>query len=125
MAENARDFGISISTRDRPRGIVHIIGPNGASPCRAPRSCAAIATATHGAFGALAHGIGTSSRARARDQTLIGKSTCVWWWTASCRPASPRRIILTIIGEIGMAGGTDHVIEYTGEAIRALSMEAA
>src|SRR6201999_2644833 len=84
-------------------------------------------TATHGAFGALAHGIGTSEVEHVlATQTLIQKKSKNMRATVDgvLPPGvTAKDIILSIIGEIGMAGGTGHVIEYTGEAIRALSME--
>ena len=85
-------------------------------------------TSTHGAFGALAHGIGTSEVEHVlATQTLIQKKAKNMRVDrrrqAAARASRRKDIILAIIGEIGTAGGTGHVIEYAGEAIRALSME--
>ena len=103
-------------------------GPSRASRCPAPPSSAAIShTSTHGAFGALAHGIGTSEVEHVlATQTLIqtkAKNMRVRVDGALHDGVTAKDIILAIIGEIGTAGGTGHVIEYAGEAIQALSME--
>ena len=102
--------------------------PSRASRCPAPPSSAAIShTSTHGAFGALAHGIGTSEVEHVlATQTLIqqkAKNMRVRVDGALNDGVTAKDIILAIIGEIGTAGGTGHVIEYAGEAIEALSME--
>jgi len=129
MAENARDFGIEYyDEHDKRQGIVHIIGPEqGFTLPGTTIVCGDSHTATHGAFGALAHGIGTSEVEHVlATQTLIQKKSKNMRATVDGKlPAgvTAKDIILAIIGEIGMAGGTGHVIEYTGEAIRALSME--
>ena len=129
MAENARDFGIEYYGETDPRqGIVHIIGPEqGFTLPGTTIVCGDSHTATHGAFGALAHGIGTSEVEHVlATQTLIQKKSKNMRAVVDGKlPAgvTAKDIILAIIGEIGMAGGTGHVIEYTGEAIRALSME--
>ena len=128
MAENARDFGIEYyDEHDKRQGIVHIIGPEqGFTLPGTTIVCGDSHTATHGAFGALAHGIGTSEVEHVlATQTLIQKKSKNMRATVDGKlPAgvTAKDIILAIIGEIGMAGGTGHVIEYTGEAIRALSM---
>ena len=129
MAENAKDFGIEYFDEfDRRQGIVHIIGPEqGFTLPGTTIVCGDSHTATHGAFGALAHGIGTSEVEHVlATQTLIQKKSKNMRATVDGKlPAgvTAKDIILAIIGEIGMAGGTGHVIEYAGEAIRALSME--
>ena len=129
MAQNAKDFGIEYYGETDPRqGIVHIIGPEqGFTLPGTTIVCGDSHTATHGAFGALAHGIGTSEVEHVlATQTLIQKKSKNMRAVVDGKlPAgvTAKDIILAIIGEIGMAGGTGHVIEYTGEAIRALSME--
>jgi 3-isopropylmalate/(R)-2-methylmalate dehydratase large subunit len=129
LAENARTFGIEYYDElDRRQGIVHIIGPEqGFTLPGTTIVCGDSHTSTHGAFGALAHGIGTSEVEHVlATQTLIQKKAKNMRVTVDGQlPAgvTAKDIILAIIGEIGTAGGTGHVIEYAGEAIRALSME--
>ena len=129
LAENAREFGIEYySELDRRQGIVHIIGPEqGFTLPGTTIVCGDSHTSTHGAFGALAHGIGTSEVEHVlATQTLIqGKAKNMLVEVNGELPpgVTAKDIILAIIGEIGTAGGTGHVIEYAGEAIRALSME--
>ncbi|HLW90407.1 MAG TPA: 3-isopropylmalate dehydratase large subunit, partial [Roseiarcus sp.] len=129
MAENAREFGIEYyNEHDRRQGIVHIIGPEqGFTLPGTTIVCGDSHTSTHGAFGALAHGIGTSEVEHVlATQTLIqskAKNMRVTVDGALKDGVTAKDIILAIIGEIGTAGGTGHVIEYAGEAIRALSME--
>jgi 3-isopropylmalate/(R)-2-methylmalate dehydratase large subunit len=129
MAANAREFGIEYyDEHDRRQGIVHIIGPEqGFTLPGATIVCGDSHTSTHGAFGALAHGIGTSEVEHVlATQTLIqakAKNMRVVVDGALKDGVTAKDIILAIIGEIGTAGGTGHVIEYAGEAIRALSME--
>ncbi|MGB8275933.1 MAG: 3-isopropylmalate dehydratase large subunit [Alphaproteobacteria bacterium] len=128
LADNCREFGITYFPMDDVRqGIVHIVGPEqGLTQPGMTIVCGDSHTSTHGAFGALAFGIGTSEVEHVlATQTLIQ------------RPAKNMRVnvsgplpfgvtakdaVLAIIGRIGTAGGTGHVIEYAGEAIRALSM---
>ena len=129
LAKNAADFGIEYyDETDRRQGIVHIIGPEqGFTLPGMTIVCGDSHTSTHGAFGALAHGIGTSEVEHVlATQTLIQKKA------KNMRVAvdgtlpdgvTAKDIILAIIGEIGTAGGTGHVIEYCGDAITALSME--
>jgi 3-isopropylmalate/(R)-2-methylmalate dehydratase large subunit len=129
LEQNARDFGVPYYAMDDIRqGIVHIIGPEqGLTQPGMTIVCGDSHTATHGAFGALAFGIGTSEV----EHVLATQ-------TLQQRPAKNMRItvdgdlpvgvtakdvILAIIGVIGTAGGTGHVIEYAGKAIRDLSME--
>ncbi len=129
LAENAREFGIEYYNEFDPRqGVVHIIGPEqGFTLPGTTIVCGDSHTSTHGAFGALAHGIGTSEVEHVlATQTLIqskAKNMRVTVDGALKDGVTAKDIILAIIGEIGTAGGTGHVIEYTGEAIRALSME--
>src|SRR5690606_13554393 len=129
LARNASDFGVEYySEKDRRQGIVHIIGPEqGFTLPGMTIVCGDSHTSTHGAFGALAHGIGTSEVEHVlATQTLIQKKAKNMRVTVDGKlPAgvTAKDIILAIIGEIGTAGGTGHVMEYAGEAIRALSME--
>ena len=129
LAANAREFGIEyFDERDRRQGIVHVIGPEqGFTLPGATIVCGDSHASTHGAFGALAHGIGTSEVEHVlATQTLIqakAKNMRVTVDGALGDGVSAKDIALGIIGEIGTAGGTGHVIEYAGEAIRALSME--
>jgi 3-isopropylmalate/(R)-2-methylmalate dehydratase large subunit len=129
LARNARDFGIEYFNELDPRqGIVHVIGPEqGFTLPGTTIVCGDSHTSTHGAFGALAHGIGTSEVEHVlATQTLTQKKARNMRVTVDGRlpdGVTAKDIILAIIGEIGTAGGTGHVIEYAGEAIRALSME--
>lgn len=129
LAKNAADFGIEYFNEvDRRQGIVHIIGPEqGFTLPGMTIVCGDSHTSTHGAFGALAHGIGTSEVEHVlATQTLIqskAKNMLVEVNGQLPEGVTAKDIILSIIGEIGTAGGTGYVIEYAGEAIRALSME--
>lgn len=129
LAENARDFDIEYYNEfDKRQGIVHIIGPEqGFTLPGSTIVCGDSHTSTHGAFGALAHGIGTSEVEHVlATQTLIQKKAKNMRVTVDGKlpdGVTAKDIILAIIGEIGTAGGTGHVLEYAGEAIRALSME--
>ncbi|HEU0017592.1 MAG TPA: 3-isopropylmalate dehydratase large subunit, partial [Methyloceanibacter sp.] len=129
LAENAREFGIEYYNElDRRQGIVHVVGPEqGFTLPGTTIVCGDSHTSTHGAFGALAHGIGTSEVEHVlATQTLIQKKARnmrVRVDGALKDGVTAKDIILAIIGEIGTAGGTGHVIEYAGEAIQALSME--
>ncbi len=129
LATNARDFGVEYYNElDRRQGIVHVIGPEqGFTLPGTTIVCGDSHTSTHGAFGALAHGIGTSEVEHVlATQTLIqrkAKNMRISVDGALPKGVTAKDIILAIIGEIGTAGGTGHVIEYAGEAIRALSME--
>ena len=129
LRKNARDFGVELFDVDDPRqGIVHIIGPEqGLTQPGMTIVCGDSHTATHGAFGALAHGIGTSEVEHVlATQTLIQKKSLnMKVEVTGTLPVgvTAKDITLSIIGETGTAGGTGHVIEYCGEAIRALSME--
>jgi 3-isopropylmalate/(R)-2-methylmalate dehydratase large subunit len=129
LAKNAKDFGLEYFDEfDRRQGIVHIIGPEqGFTLPGTTIVCGDSHTATHGAFGALAYGIGTSEVEHVlATQTLIqAKSKNLLAQVDGKLPpgVTAKDIILGIIGEIGTAGGTGHAIEYAGEAIRSLSME--
>ncbi|MBN8932898.1 MAG: 3-isopropylmalate dehydratase large subunit, partial [Rhizobium pusense] len=129
LAQNARDFGVEYySERDKRQGIVHIVGPEqGFTLPGMTIVCGDSHTSTHGAFGALAHGIGTSEVEHVlATQTLIqkkAKNMLVRVDGKIPEGVTAKDIILAIIGEIGTAGGTGHVIEFAGEAIRSLSME--
>ena len=129
LAKNAAEFGVEYySETDLRQGIVHIVGPEqGFTLPGMTIVCGDSHTSTHGAFGALAHGIGTSEVEHVlATQTLIQKKAKNMLVRVDGQlPAgvTAKDIILAIIGEIGTAGGTGYVIEYAGEAIRALSME--
>jgi 3-isopropylmalate/(R)-2-methylmalate dehydratase large subunit len=129
LAKNALDFGVEYySENDVRQGIVHIIGPEqGFTLPGMTIVCGDSHTSTHGAFGALAHGIGTSEVEHVlATQTLIQKKAKNMLVRVDGKlpdGVTAKDIILAIIGEIGTAGGTGYVIEYAGEAIRALSME--
>ncbi len=129
LAANAKEFGIEYYNEFDPRqGVVHIIGPEqGFTLPGTTIVCGDSHTSTHGAFGALAHGIGTSEVEHVlATQTLIqskAKNMRVQVDGALGQGVTAKDIILAIIGEIGTAGGTGHVIEYCGSAIEALSIE--
>lgn len=129
LAKNARDFGIEyFNELDKRQGIVHVVGPEqGFTLPGTTIVCGDSHTSTHGAFGALAHGIGTSEVEHVlATQTLIQKKAKNMRVTVdgvAPRGVGAKDIILAIIGEIGTAGGTGSVIEYAGEAIRSLTME--
>ena len=129
LARNAKDFAVEYyDERDVRQGIVHVIGPEqGFTLPGTTIVCGDSHTSTHGAFGALAHGIGTSEVEHVlATQTLTQKKAKNMRVTVDGTlpdGVTGKDIILAIIGEIGTAGGTGYVIEYAGEAIRALSME--
>ncbi|MFO7857065.1 MAG: 3-isopropylmalate dehydratase large subunit [Paracoccaceae bacterium] len=129
LQKNAKDFGVEIyDVSDVRQGIVHIIGPEqGLTQPGMTIVCGDSHTATHGAFGALAHGIGTSEVEHVlATQTLIQKkSKNMLVQVDGTLPVgvTAKDVTLSIIGRTGTAGGTGHVIEYAGEAIRSLSME--
>lgn len=129
LAKNAADFGVEYFNEvDRRQGIVHIVGPEqGFTLPGMTIVCGDSHTSTHGAFGALAHGIGTSEVEHVlATQTLIQKKAKNMLVRIDGRlpeGVTAKDIILAIIGEIGTAGGTGHVIEFAGAAIRSLSME--
>jgi 3-isopropylmalate/(R)-2-methylmalate dehydratase large subunit len=129
LAKNAADFGVEYyNEADIRQGIVHIVGPEqGFTLPGTTIVCGDSHTSTHGAFGALAHGIGTSEVEHVlATQTLIQKKAKNMLVRVDGKlpdGVTAKDIILAIIGEIGTAGGTGHVIEFAGEAIRDLSME--
>ena len=129
LDRNARDFKINYyPVSDIRQGIVHIVGPEqGWTLPGMTVVCGDSHTATHGAFGALAHGIGTSEVEHVlATQTLIQQKSknMKVEITGKLRPGvTAKDITLSVIGATGTAGGNGHVIEYCGEAIRDLSME--
>ncbi|AML51186.1 3-isopropylmalate dehydratase large subunit [Falsihalocynthiibacter arcticus] len=129
LDKNAKDFGIHYyPVSDVRQGIVHIVGPEqGWTLPGMTVVCGDSHTATHGAFGALAHGIGTSEVEHVlATQTLIQQKSknMKVEITGKLNPGvTAKDITMAVIGETGTAGGTGYVIEYCGEAIRALSME--
>jgi 3-isopropylmalate/(R)-2-methylmalate dehydratase large subunit len=129
LADNAKFFGLEYYDEfDKRQGIVHIIGPEqGFTLPGVTLVCGDSHTATNGAFGALAYGIGTSEVEHVlATQTLIQtKSKNMRALVDGKLPpgVTAKDIILAIIGEIGTAGGTGYALEYAGETIRALSME--
>ncbi|MFL4469237.1 3-isopropylmalate dehydratase large subunit [Tateyamaria armeniaca] len=129
LDKNAKDFGIHYyPVSDIRQGIVHIVGPEqGWTLPGMTVVCGDSHTATHGAFGALAHGIGTSEVEHVlATQTLIQKKSknMKVEITGKLAPGvTAKDITLSVIGKTGTAGGTGYVIEYCGEAIRDLSME--
>ncbi len=129
LDKNARDFGVHYYPVDDIRqGVVHIIGPEqGWTLPGMTIVCGDSHTATHGAFGALAHGIGTSEVEHVlATQTLIqqkSKNMKVEITGKLTAGVTAKDITMAVIGETGTAGGTGYVIEYCGEAIRDLSME--
>ena len=129
LAKNADEFGIEYYNElDVRQGIVHVVGPEqGFTLPGTTIVCGDSHTSTHGAFGALAHGIGTSEVEHVlATQTLIQKRAKNMRVTVDGqlpKGVTAKDVILAIIGEIGTAGGTGHVLEYAGEAVRSLSME--
>ncbi|KAF2094247.1 3-isopropylmalate dehydratase [Rhizodiscina lignyota] len=130
LEENVKDFGITyFGMDDKRQGIVHVIGPEQGFTLPATTVvCGDSHTSTHGAFGALAFGIGTSEVEHVfATQCLItkrSKNMRIQVEGELAPGVSSKDIILHCIGIIGTAGGTGHVIEYCGSAIRGLSMEA-
>ncbi len=129
LDKNAKDFGIHYyPVSDIRQGVVHIVGPEqGWTLPGMTVVCGDSHTATHGAFGALAHGIGTSEVEHVlATQTLIQKKSLNMKVeiTGSLGPGvTAKDITMSVIGKTGTAGGTGYVIEYCGRAIRELSME--
>ncbi len=129
METNCRDFGIPLYTRETGKqGVVHVVGPEqGWTQPGMTIVCGDSHTATHGAFGALAFGIGTSEVGHVlATQCLLQRKPKNFLVRVDGRLApgvSSKDIILALIAEIGVGGGTGHVFEYAGEAIRGLSME--
>jgi len=129
METNAAEFGITLHGMTSPhRGIVHVIGPElGRTQPGMTIVCGDSHTATHGAFGALAFGIGTSEVEHVlATQCLLQKKPKTYEVRVEGKLAagvSAKDIILALIAKIGVGGGTGHVFEFTGEAIRSLTME--
>ncbi|MEC8851465.1 MAG: 3-isopropylmalate dehydratase large subunit, partial [Pseudomonadota bacterium] len=129
LRQNCADFGVPIFDVDDVRqGIVHVIGPEqGFTLPGMTIVCGDSHTATHGAFGALAFGIGTSEVEHVMaTQTLIqapAKNMRITIKGALPAGVTAKELILHVIGTIGTAGGTGHVIEFAGEAVRGLTME--
>src|SRR5688572_17862923 len=129
MEVNAAEFGITLHGMDSPhRGIVHVIGPElGRTQPGMTIVCGDSHTATHGAFGALAFGIGTSEVEHVlATQCLLQNKPKTYEVRVNgtlSNGVSAKDIILALIANIGVGGGTGHVFEYTGEAIRGLTME--
>jgi len=129
LTDNCREFGIPLHGLGSPyQGIVHVIGPElGLTQPGMTIVCGDSHTATHGAFGALAFGIGTSEVEMVlATQCLLQRRPKTYEVRVDGRLApgvGAKDIILALIARIGIGGGTGHVFEYTGEAIRSLSME--
>jgi 3-isopropylmalate/(R)-2-methylmalate dehydratase large subunit len=130
LVQNAREFGVELLDLDSPeQGIVHVIGPElGLTQPGMTIVCGDSHTSTHGAFGALAFGIGTSEVEHVLATQCVVQTrprTMEVCFVGLPQPGvSAKDLILALIRQIGTAGASGHVIEYTGEAIRALSMEA-
>ena len=129
LRKNCKEFGVQLfDVNDKRQGIVHIIGPEqGFTQPGTVIVCGDSHTATHGAFGSLAFGIGTSEVEHVlATQTLIQKKSKNYKINVNGKlPAgvTSKDVILKIIGTIGTAGGTGYVIEFAGEVIRSLSVE--
>jgi 3-isopropylmalate/(R)-2-methylmalate dehydratase large subunit len=129
LRQNCREFGVKLYDLDNPQqGIVHIIGPElGLTQPGMTIVCGDSHTATHGALGALAFGIGTSEVEHVlATQTLLQSKPKTFEMRVDgqlARGVTAKDLILYLIGQITTDGGTGYVIEYTGSAIRALSME--
>jgi 3-isopropylmalate/(R)-2-methylmalate dehydratase large subunit len=129
LAANCKEFGVELWAEGHDRqGIVHVVGPeNGLTHPGSTIVCGDSHTATHGAFGALAFGIGTSEVEHVlATQCLLQrkpKSMAIEIDGRLPEGVTAKDLILAIIAKIGVGGATGHVIEYRGEAIRALSME--
>ena len=130
LEDNVKEFGVAyFGMDDRRQGIVHIVGPEqGFTLPGCTTVCGDSHTATHGAFGALAFGIGTSEVEHVlATQTLVqkrAKNMLIRVDGPLLPGVTSKDLVLHIIGVIGTAGGTGHVMEFAGEAVRALSMEA-
>ena len=129
LRRNAAEFGVTnFPMGDPDQGIVHVIGPEqGRTMPGMTIVCGDSHTATHGAFGALAFGIGTSEVEHVLATQTLPQSRPKWMSVTVDGPApagvTAKDIVLAIIGHIGTSGGIGHVIEYRGQAIRDLSME--
>ncbi|GJJ04620.1 3-isopropylmalate dehydratase large subunit [Duganella rhizosphaerae] len=129
LDKNAKSYGLTyFNMNDKRQGIVHVIGPEqGATLPGMTVVCGDSHTSTHGAFGALAHGIGTSEveHVLATQTLLQKKSKAMLVQVDGALPlgVTAKDVVLAIIGKIGTAGGTGYCIEFGGSTIRALSME--
>jgi len=129
LDKNTKSVGMTyFNMNDKRQGIVHVIGPEqGATLPGMTVVCGDSHTSTHGAFGALAHGIGTSEveHVLATQTLLAKKSKSMLVQVDGVLPAgvTAKDIVLAVIGKIGTAGGTGYAIEFAGSAIRSLSME--
>src|SRR3989475_4466420 len=130
LTSNMREFGAKVyfPYLDKQQGIVHVIGPEqGATLPGMTVVCGDSHTSTHGAFGCLAHGIGTSEVEHVlATQCLMTKKMKNMRVNVEgplARGVTAKDVVLAIIGRIGTAGGTGHAIEFAGSAIRSLSME--
>jgi 3-isopropylmalate/(R)-2-methylmalate dehydratase large subunit len=129
LETNCRDFGIELhALGSEGQGIVHVIGPElGLTQPGGTIVCGDSHTSTHGAFGALAFGIGTSEVAHVlATQCLLQsqpKTLAITVEGQLARGVTAKDVVLAVIARLGIGGGTGHVIEYRGSAIRALSME--
>src|SRR6202048_1852287 len=129
LERNCKEFGVRLEDRFSPlQGIVHVISPElGLTQPGMTIVCGDSHTSTHGAFGALAFGIGTSEVEHVLATQCLAqikpKTMAINVEGALPDGVTAKDLILAIIGQIGIGGGIGHVIEYTGSAIRALSME--
>ncbi|MFL6930255.1 MAG: aconitase family protein, partial [Xanthobacteraceae bacterium] len=129
LDSNTKAFGVTyFNMNDKRQGIVHVIGPEqGATLPGMTVVCGDSHTSTHGAFGCLAHGIGTSEveHVMATQTLLAKKSKAMLVQVDGAMPpgVTAKDIVLAVIGKIGTAGGTGYAIEFGGSTIRALSME--
>src|SRR5580658_180968 len=129
LERNAADFGVELfGMRDARRGIVHVISPElGATQPGMTVVCGDSHTSTHGAFGALAFGIGTTEVGHVfATQSLLQRKPKTFAVNIHGKLRSgvtAKDLILSIIGKIGVSGGTGHVLEYRGPTIRAMSMD--
>ncbi len=129
LEKNCADFGIELfGMQSELRGIVHIIGPElGVTQPGKTIVCGDSHTSTHGAFGALAFGVGSTEVGHVfATQCLLQSKARTFAVNVHGRlkpGVTPKDMILAIIGKVGVSGGTGHVIEYRGEAIRTMSME--
>jgi 3-isopropylmalate/(R)-2-methylmalate dehydratase large subunit len=129
LDDNCRRYGITqFGIRDQRQGIVHVVGPEqGATLPGMTIVCGDSHTSTHGAFAALAQGIGTSEVEHVLATQCLAQSKARNF-AIRCEGSlgdgvAAKDLILVLIGELGTAGATGHTLEYTGEAIRALDME--
>jgi 3-isopropylmalate/(R)-2-methylmalate dehydratase large subunit len=129
LTENCRDFGVEMFAIDAPeQGIVHVIGPEqGFTLPGVTMVCGDSHTATHGAFGALAFGIGTSEVEHVfATQTLLLRRSKTMEVRITGKlgfSIAPKDVAMAVIGRLGTGGGTGYVLEYTGDVIRDMSME--